>query len=322
MLGRLTISGKLGLLVALAIAVCMTVSAVQLLAERSLVREQREALLKAQVDAAVSIVDGFVDLARSGEVTEAEAKKRAGDALRSIRYGNKDYFFVTDFTGTMVVHPTAALVGQNLWNKADPNGFMLFQALIARAKEGGGFTSYLWPRNANETPVPKLSYSAAVPDWGWSIGTGVYIDDLDAIFWAQVWRSLLWSVPLLVLLCVCAWPLTRSITTPLRRLADSMRRLAEGDRGIDVPYLGKNGVTGEMAGAVESFKQAAIRQDRLEAEAKAAREAQVAERERQMAAEQAKAEELKGFVHDIEAGFERLAEGDLTVRMERPVAEE
>ncbi|MCQ8783768.1 methyl-accepting chemotaxis protein, partial [Mangrovibrevibacter kandeliae] len=114
----------------------------------------------------------------------------------------------------------------------------------------------------------------------------------------------------------------RSLLTPLGHAIDSLDRLADGEDVPDLAGIDRKDEMGDLARAFASFKRAGAEKTRIEAEAKAAREAQVAERERQMAAEQAKAEELKGFVHDIEAGFERLAEGDLTVRMERPVAEE
>ncbi|MCW4116780.1 CHASE3 domain-containing protein, partial [Aurantimonas sp. MSK8Z-1] len=92
--------------------------------------------------------------------------------------------------------------------------------------------------------------------------------------------------------------LSRGIARPINGLAASMRRLASGDKAVTIAGADRRDEIGAMAGAVETFKQAAIERDRLEAEAKAAREAQTAERERQMAAEHAKAEELSAFVHD------------------------
>ncbi|MCW4116390.1 methyl-accepting chemotaxis protein [Aurantimonas sp. MSK8Z-1] len=119
-----------------------------------------------------------------------------------------------------------------------------------------------------------------------------------------------------------AWLLSRLIASPIVAMTDAMRRLAGGDKSIAVPGTERRDEIGAMAGAVETFKQAAIKQDQLEAEAKAARAKQEAEAARQQAADRQKAEELSAFVGDIETGFERLAEGDLTVRMDRPVAEE
>ncbi|MCW4117148.1 HAMP domain-containing protein, partial [Aurantimonas sp. MSK8Z-1] len=168
---------------------------------------------------------------------------------------------------------------------------------------------------ALENAIDKITTAEnASIESGWN-GSAAAADDVR--------MALMVGIGVLVLLSIgLGWVLTRGIAGPVRALTSVMLKLAGGDKAVLVAGADRKDELGAMAGAVETFKQAAIRQDRLEAEAKAVREAQVAERERQMAAEQAKAEELKGFVHDIEAGFERLAEGDLTVRMERPVAEE
>ncbi|WP_244487668.1 methyl-accepting chemotaxis protein, partial [Aureimonas sp. Leaf460] len=76
------------------------------------------------------------------------------------------------------------------------------------------------------------------------------------------------------------------------------------------------------AKAVQIFKDAALRNKRLEAEASAAQSAQAEQRERQSAIDGAKAEDLKAFVHQVEEGFDRLSAGDLTTRMTRAVAPE
>ncbi|WP_157944703.1 HAMP domain-containing protein, partial [Mangrovicella endophytica] len=116
--------------------------------------------------------------------------------------------------------------------------------------------------------------------------------------------------------------LARTVAKPIQTMTDAMRSLAAGDKTITVPALHHKDEVGQMAQAVQVFKQAAIEKDRLEAEAERTRQAQEAERERLAGIERAKAEELQAFVHDIEGGFGRLADGDLTVRLDRPVAVE
>ncbi|RIX98832.1 methyl-accepting chemotaxis protein [Aureimonas flava] len=122
--------------------------------------------------------------------------------------------------------------------------------------------------------------------------------------------------------CAFAWLLVGAISKPAMRLRDSMGRLAAGDRDITVPSLGRRDEIGQMAAAVETFRLAAVEQVRLEAEAAALRELQAAERERAAATERAAKQDLQVFVDGVQGGFARLSQGDLTVRIDQPVAEQ
>ncbi|MBC8130874.1 MAG: CHASE3 domain-containing protein [Rhizobiaceae bacterium] len=111
-----------------------------------------------------------------------------------------------------------------------------------------------------------------------------------------------------------------TVTRPIVAMSQAMRRLAQGDRQVAVPAVGQRDEIGEMAKAVLVFKDAAIEQERLATENSATRATREAEQARVAASEEAKAAELRSFVGDIEQGFGRLADGDLTVRLDGPVA--
>ncbi|MFD2238507.1 HAMP domain-containing protein, partial [Aureimonas populi] len=127
---------------------------------------------------------------------------------------------------------------------------------------------------------------------------------------------------LLAVAIALGWLLSRGIALPVARLRDVMLALAGGDNAVNVPFTGRKDEIGQMAGSVLTFKEAANERVRLADEARAARDAQERERERIAALEAGSAEALRLFVSDIEGGFERLAAGDLTVRLEKPVAPE
>ncbi|MEF2559434.1 methyl-accepting chemotaxis protein, partial [Aurantimonas sp. C2-5-R2] len=116
--------------------------------------------------------------------------------------------------------------------------------------------------------------------------------------------------------------IARTIARPIRTITDVMKELADGRKTIEVPYAGRKDEIGSMAGAVETFKQAAVERERLESEAEAARIDQEQAKQRQASLDNAKAEDLRAFVGVVEVGFERLSAGDLTVRMAEPVAAE
>ncbi|WP_279479364.1 methyl-accepting chemotaxis protein [Aureimonas sp. SK2] len=115
---------------------------------------------------------------------------------------------------------------------------------------------------------------------------------------------------------------TKGITGPLKRLTQRMDELANGRFEVPVEGQQRRDEIGVMARSVQVFKEAGLERVRLAAEADAARRAQTEQRDRQSAIDSAKAEDLRAFVHAVEAGFAKLAAGDLTARMDRAVAPE
>jgi methyl-accepting chemotaxis protein len=131
----------------------------------------------------------------------------------------------------MVMHPTKpALDGTNVLGMKDPTGFALFAAMNDQVRRhGAGFVEYLWPQPGKEQPVPKISYVSGFKQWGWVIGSGIYVDDVDTAFWADV-RLLGLVVGVLGLLLVAGfWLVTRSILGPLHEAVKVAERTAAGD---------------------------------------------------------------------------------------------
>ncbi|WP_139838415.1 cache domain-containing protein, partial [Palleronia marisminoris] len=235
---RMTVSRKLGGLVAFAALLFVALSVLQVAKLREVMRQDSQALVRAQTEGATSIVRSFVNAANAGEMSVEEAQESAAAALSAIRYGNDDYFFVNDSDAIIVVHPNSELIGTSQWEKRDPAGVPLFQELIERAKEGGGYTSYLWPRAGAEQPIPKLSYSSIVPEWDWVVGTGVYLEDLEAAFAPQLRQEVMSVVVKLVvvlgMLAASGWFISRSIARPLTSMTQIMVQLADGDLSVEV----------------------------------------------------------------------------------------
>ena len=119
------------------------------------------------------------------EVAEEELKARCAATIGALRYGpeNKDYFWINDLHPTMIMHPyKPEMDGKDLSDNKDPNGKHLFVEFARVAKEKGeGFVDYLWPKYGADKPQPKLSFVALFKEWGWVVGTGLYIDDIDAM---------------------------------------------------------------------------------------------------------------------------------------------
>ncbi|MEQ8740732.1 MAG: HAMP domain-containing protein, partial [Hoeflea sp.] len=77
---------------------------------------------------------------------------------------------------------------------------------------------------------------------------------------------------LLLVLAVCAsafWIVSRRLARPLDAMTKAMRTLAAGEHDIAIPGVGRSDEIGDMAGAVQVFKENAIERDRLESESEA-----------------------------------------------------
>ena len=116
--------------------------------------------------------------------------------------------------------------------------------------------------------------------------------------------------------------LKRSVTGPIREITGIMSALARGDKSVIIPHVDRSDEIGEMAGAVQVFKDAALRQDAFQQEADAARVSQAEAKQHQADLESAKAEDLRAFMGIVDASFGRLSAGDLTVRMSGQVSPE
>jgi len=138
--------------------------------------------LKSQVQTAMSILEAVV---KDASLSPEGRQKQVFALIKELRYGpdNKDYFWINDLHPRMVMHPyKPEMDGQDLTENKDPNGKKLFVEFARVGKESGeGFVDYLWPKYGADKPQPKLSFVKLFKEWGWIIGTGLYIDDIDAM---------------------------------------------------------------------------------------------------------------------------------------------
>ncbi len=229
---------------------------------------QKRNELRQLVETTVALAASYHARAEAGEMTMQEAQQAALMDIGAMRYNESDYFWINDMHPTMVMHPiNPKLDGQDLSGYKDPEGFELFNEFVKAVRaEGAGFVPYLWPKPGHELPVRKESYVKGFAPWGWVIGTGVYIDDLEAAFWQRAkFES---GMVALILLVIGAISLlvARSITKPINGMSSSMRELAGGNLQVAVPGIGRSDEIGDMADAVEVFRANAIEQKRLEEE--------------------------------------------------------
>ena len=149
--------------------------------------EQKEIMIKELTQTAASAIEFYIHQEQNGLMSRKAAQDEAASEISELRYGedNKDYFWITDMQPVMVMHPYRPdLTGQNLadyTDREDKSGKKLFVEFVDLVKQQGeGYLEYEWQWKDDETrSAPKLSYVREIPEWGWIIGTGIYINDVE-----------------------------------------------------------------------------------------------------------------------------------------------
>ncbi|UYP46183.1 hypothetical protein NEF87_002468 [Candidatus Lokiarchaeum ossiferum] len=205
---------------------------------------EKENNLKSMVDLAESSILQYYNYFTDGNITEIEAKNTAKEMIKNYRYGSDllDYFWIQetiDNTPYMVMHPNSPhLDGTDISGNVDPNGKHLFVEMMQTCEETDkdGFVDYEWKYYSDENRIePKKSYVRKLDAWGWIVGTGIYINDVDDIVQAQINTSILITVIVAILgtglLVVSS---NYVIVKPLKILSKGSTKVAEGNYTVQI----------------------------------------------------------------------------------------
>ncbi len=181
------------------------------------------------VESAWGVLDYYDKQAKAKTIPLEEAKRQAIAAVKNLRYDVDEYFWINDLEPRMIMHPfSPELDGKNLSDNKDPNGKRLFVAFVEVCKkDGAGLVDYLWPKPGTSKPVPKISYVKLLPDWGWIIGSGIYMDEVEKEI-AQI-LYIFFGVGIAVVvgsLCLAVL-MGRSISRPINLAIDGLSEAAE-----------------------------------------------------------------------------------------------
>lgn len=220
--------------------------------KQSILEEKRlSTLYLSQV--AVAVVNNYHSKVASGELDEAKAKQLALAELKSIRYKENDYYFVIDQQVTMLMHPFRPdLDGKDVADFKDKQGEPLFQNMADGVVDDGSHSVfYNWPKPGTTEEVPKVSHVELFKPWGWIVGTGIYIDDVEASFYEVVMQLAVLVFFVVGLMLALSWYVTRSVVKPMTDVVAAMQDIASGDGDLTVKlsYDGKD----ELAALATAF---------------------------------------------------------------------
>ena len=191
MLMNFRIGARILLIVSMAIVGMLAMAVLGLINLKHNLFIDRQLKIEQLVRAAHTVVADFHHRAQQGEFSDQEARQRALAVVSAMRYTPDDYMFILDGAGTMLAHRNPEVVGRSFWDHVDQHGTYFARELIREARHGGGFVYYDWPRAGGGQPLPKASYASYFEPWGWVVATGIYIDDVDAVFLTEAGRNAL-----------------------------------------------------------------------------------------------------------------------------------
>ncbi len=310
---KLSIKLRLAIIVGVSVLGFVILGADALIENRRELVSGREHATRNLVEAAISNIERLHRQVTAGELTEDQAQRLAIESVRAARYGEDDYFFIIDGNVRIVMHPfNSEIEGRDGGTVRDPDGVALFTEMVRAARDGGGYVHYRWTRDGSNRPLPKISYAAAFDPWNWVVATGVYVDDIDAAFWAKAQRIGLIVLIVTLASAGIAYLASVSISRSVAGITTTMRRLAQGETGLAIPFRDLDNEIGHMAQAIEVFRGDAVERLRLEEDQKQA--------EAKVDAERRKA--LLGVLHElVKVAVDGNEAQILMVQMKRDVSE-
>ncbi|MCD6152157.1 MAG: cache domain-containing protein, partial [Deltaproteobacteria bacterium] len=204
--------------------------------------EQEKEKLQNQVHLCLQSIKLYYDRSQNGD-SVVEMKKQALKQVAAMRMKDGNYFWINDLVPRMVMHPIKPqLDGKDLSGFKDAKGKLLFNDFVDVCRsQGEGFVDYWWSKPGRQEPSPKLSFVKLFKPWGWVVGMGCYVDQLDAVVREQSSElksslnktrnhALLISIAIgAMIVCLLIWLLRLLIGKPLARTIAMVKEVAEGD---------------------------------------------------------------------------------------------
>ena len=254
----MTLKARLLSLVAVVVVGLLVMTAMFLIQGRQQMMHDKEYKTRNVVEVAYGVLEASHALEKSGALSRADAQAQARNLLRGMRYDKDEYFWINDMQPAMVMHPIRPeLDGKDLTGNKDPDGKALFVEMVKVVRaSGAGFVDYQWNKPGNDKPVPKISYVKGFEPWGWIVGSGIYVDDVDAEFRKQALRGAIIFAVILGILLFMAVVIGRSI---LRQLGGEPAYAAEITKEIAAGDLTKqvdsNGDAGSLLTAFKGMQE-------------------------------------------------------------------
>ncbi len=276
--------------------------------------EDRKANVRQTVEVAYNVINKLSAEVNEGVLTEAEAMEEAKTLISALRYNGGDYFWINDTHPKMIMHPMKPqLDGTDLSQNKDPNGKRLFVEMVNVTKSAdAGYVDYMWPKPGHDKPVPKMSYVKIFRDWGWIVGSGIYINDVEEEIATLTSRIMLFLSFAIVLILGFGYYWAIKISNPIKKLQQAADKVSNGDTDLQVDINSKdelgslavsfNKMVNNINANIEEIKSIGAKAEAAAAEAESAKEEAMHQQEY-----------LERSTRLILSEMEKFSQGDLTV---------
>jgi methyl-accepting chemotaxis protein len=273
---RISVGMRLGMLMGLVVLCLIGILGAAAYQDRDRSYAERRIGLTHLVNAATSTIESYHKRSIAGEFTEEQAQEFAKEAIRGMRYDNGNYLFINLRGDALIMHPARpdleGMTSQDLIRDFGSSSLPTFYDIVQ--SQGSGFHDYVWRRPNSDDPAGKTAYVTMYQPWEWVIGTGAYVDDIEAAFQ----KNLVWlagiALGLVLLLAIASHFLIQSITKPLARTVQEAEALAAGDTEIQFTDADRKDEIGTVARSIAAFRDRIFEQQRLAREAAETADAQ------------------------------------------------
>lgn len=136
---------------------------------------------KSAVETAFSIIGSISKEYQERKLPEEEAKEEVKRIINNLRLEHGGYFWIHDMNLKMVLHPLKPeMNGSDISAYTSPSGKKIFAEMNeAIKKDKEGWYNYSWPKNKDVGEKEKTSFLKLYTPWGWVIGSGEYVEDIE-----------------------------------------------------------------------------------------------------------------------------------------------
>ncbi|OIQ31846.1 MAG: chemotaxis protein [Alphaproteobacteria bacterium MedPE-SWcel] len=300
------LSTRIYAIVALALIVASSLTIFMLNSSTKQAYEQRNDEMHKITDTSISLLDDLNLRVEAGEMTLEAAQTEGRRLLEVIRFSGSGYMFAFDLDGTMRAHPfKPEWIGENQIEVEDVTGIKIFQEFLNGITETGvSRITYYFNNPKTEAIEPKIGYALFYEPWGWVVGTGSYVDDIENALGTLRLAAVVGLGIGVVLMTLASSLIIRNTLPPLNALQARMTSMSDGDLDSEVPSLKDRSEVGRMAQAVANFRDGLQMQAAMEQDART------------------KDEDRQRVVAILSQRLAKFAAGDLTVRVEDDMPEE
>ncbi len=230
---------------------------------------------KSLVETVYNLLDDMQNKVDRNEISLAEAQSNIKSQIRILRYNGNNYFWINDMDLRMIMHPNYSQEKNPEWfekggleNYMDPNGKKIFVEVVKTCQANGeGFVDYMWPKPGETIPSPKISFVKLFRPWGWIIGTGVYIDDINKEIKSIFIIILIVSVLIFIIAAAIGVLFSKFISDNLIKVVNQANKIAMGDTDIEKIQLKSKDEIGMLFNAfgklLDYFKYKAFILDKI-----------------------------------------------------------